>query len=213
MPRPAGSRSATFAHRRDEIARRAGLALLDPGGGPASFRALAAAAGASASVIQHYFGGLDGLVVAALAAVGAEGAPYLRVVADPGPLDLPSSLRRCLGFLREGWLAGVGRLHAAGLVRGLGHASFGPAYVQHMLEPTLAAYEARLGVHQARGELRPDADLRLAALGLLSPALLALLHQEELSGRACRPLDVEAFLDGHVEAFVRAWGPDQARFR
>ena len=61
-------------------------------------------------------------------------------------------------------------------------------------------------MHRDRGELRAGADLRYAALAFVAPLLLALLHQVELSGRTCRPLDLEGFLDAHVEGFVAGWG-------
>ena len=81
----------------------------------------------------------------------------------------------------------------------------GPSYVDHLLEPLLQAVEARLEQHQQWGELG-DHDLRFAALSLVSPVVLALLHQDGLGGQGCRPLDVEAFVVAQVNGFVRAYG-------
>jgi hypothetical protein len=79
-----------------------------------------------------------------------------------------------------------------------------------VLEPSLVTLEARLQRHAARGELRHE-NARLAALQLLSPVLLAVLHQRELGGAQCRPLDLSTFIEPHVDAFVRAWSPDAPR--
>ena len=46
-----------------------------------------------------------------------------------------------------------------------------------------------------------------AALTLLSPVLLALLHQDALHGRRCRPLDVEAFVHTHVRSWLSGHAP------
>ena len=78
-----------------------------------------------------------------------------------------------------------------------------------MLEPTLRALEARLARHVAAGQL-PQCDLRHAALSVASPVLFALLHQDALSGRALRPLDVDGFVAEHVARFLRAWGASAA---
>ena len=83
-------------------------------------------------------------------------------------------------------------------------ATLGPAYINEILEPTLKAVEARLARHRAEGELR-SCDLRHAALALIAPPLLALLHQGELFGSLCRPLDINAFLKDHLDGFLRAY--------
>jgi len=38
------------------------------------------------------------------------------------------------------------------------------------------------------------------------PLFVALLHQDALGGAMCRELDVDAFVDNHVDMFVRAYG-------
>lgn len=206
VARTPGSRNTNFEARKRDLALAAADALIGPEGGPASFRSLVAATGASASVLQHYFGAHEGLVRAAFQAVHDEGAPYNRAMADPGDRPLAASLTDAAAFLRRGWAYGVGTLQAAGLVHGLKSPTLGPAYVEMLLEPTIQSVEARLGVHRARGELRAEADLRFAALAFVSPLFLALLHQGELTGVACRPLDVDAFVAAHVEGFVAGWG-------
>ena len=206
MSRPLGTRNPAFEERRRQLAEAAAGALLGPDGGAASFHSLVAATGASASVLQHYFGDYEGLIVAAFTAAHEQGAPYLQVMADPGDLPFTESMTIAAAFLAQGWSMGVGTLQAAGLVHGLGHPKLGPAYVDQLLEPTVQAVEARLGVHRDRGELPAEVDLRFAALSFVSPLFLALMHQGALSGRSCRPLDLEAFAAAQVRAFVQGWG-------
>ena len=86
--------------------------------------------------------------------------------------------------------------------------ALGPAYIDHILEPTLAVVEQMLEIWRERGEVDVP-DLRTAALGLLAPVVLAMLHQRGLGGVNCRPLDVDAFLDAHVDGFLRGYARTQ----
>ena len=78
--------------------------------------------------------------------------------------------------------------------------------VNHLLEPTLQSLEELLGNLVGR-KMLPEQDLRAAALSLLSPVLLALIHQDALYGHRCRPLDVEAFVRRHVRSWLSGHGP------
>ena len=172
----------------------------------ASFRDLAAACDVSPSTLRHYFTDKDALVDAVFAWLARQGEPYLVNAVVDVPADLETSLRGFVGELLLGWRAGVGRIHAFALKAGLSNARFGPAYVERLLEPTLQVVEARLACHVANGTL-PACDLRAAALSFVSPVFLALLHQDDLLGVRCRPLDVNVFVDEHLRRFLRAWGP------
>lgn len=60
-----------------------------------------------------------------------------------------------------------------------------------------------------RGDL-PRADVRIGALDLLAPVLVALVlvalpHQEQLDGARCRPLDMDAFCSEHLRRWLLAW--------
>jgi len=213
MGRPRGSKNADFDAAREALLRAARARLIEPGGAGASFRDLAAAAGVSVATLRHYFGSREGLIEAVFAFDHLRGTPYLLEVAT-GPLaPLRSSLAWLLARIAEGFRFGkLGEVHALGLAAGLSDRALGPAYVNEILEPTLKAVEARLARHLANGELR-SCDLRHAALALIAPALLALLHQGELGGSTCRPLAIDAFLKDHLDGFLRAYGAegDQGR--
>jgi len=208
VPRLPGSKNADYDQQRDELLARLRPRLLAPAGVSASFRELAAAADVSPATLRHYFGDRAGVLRAMLAALGKDGLPYLAevAIAPPGPVD--KTLRALLSRVLVGWRFGVGAIHALGLTAGLGDGVVGPAYVQEILEPTLQATEARLARHAADGAL-VIRDVRVAALELLSPVLLALLHQDGLGGARCRPLDMDAFLDEHLRTFLRAHAPEE----
>jgi AcrR family transcriptional regulator len=204
LGRPVGTRNPGFDARRDALAT-ALIARVVASPAP-SFRELAEAAGVSVPTLRHYFDDRDGAVAACLAAMHRLGAaPMARGATDEiGPLE--PSLAWFLGQFRLAWERfGVGPMIAAGLAEGLASKPVGPAFVNELLEPTLQSAEARLAAHLARGDLGP-CDLRHAGLALVSPVLLALLHQESLGGAGCRPLDVDTFVADHVRRFVRAFG-------
>lgn len=207
MARPSGTRNPGYDDKRRALARAAMSPVLDLGGLPLSLRQTARAAGVSVPTMRHYFGDLDGVVSAVFELIEEDGEPYTDLASgrlgDIAPLE--RSVRWLLDYLRKGWDAGLADLHAAGLARGLESTDRGMAYVDGLLEPMLQAAEARLRVHAERGELI-ECDVRQAALSLLGPALWALLHQGLLGGAMCRPMDVDAFFDGHLDGFLRGYG-------
>lgn len=204
MARPAGTRNQGFDEKRDALAFALVPRVMTPP--TPSFRELADAAGVSVPTLHHYFGDRDGAVRAALEAMHALGARGIERSATQAIGPLAESLRWFVDGFRDAWdNCGTGRMVAAGLSEGLGSEAVGPSFVATMLEPSLQAAERRLAVHRERGEL-VDGDLRHAALALLSPVLLAMLHQGPLGGARCRPLDLDAFLDDHLARFVDAWG-------
>lgn len=169
-----------------------------------SLRELAAAAAVTVPTLRHYFGDREGVVAAVLADAYARGAPFLALAARPdGPL--PQSLRSGLLQIVQGHLFALGGFHAIGLTEGLLHRTLGPHYLQTILEPALQAFELRLQAHIDAGELRP-LDVRHAALGLVAPVVLFMLHQSELGGKRVRPGAPEDLVDHLVDGFVAAFG-------
>ena len=66
------------------------------------------------------------------------------------------------------------------------------------------------------GEMRADVDPRMAALQLVSPLLLACLHQDQLEGAHLRAMNLEKLIASTCGAFLRAfatappvWGTDE----
>lgn len=209
--RPRGALDPGHAARRGELARAALAAVVD-GGARTSLHDLARAAAVSIPTLRHYFGDRSGVIAAALEGARSRAAVHLQRLADPGALGLQASLQAVADDLTGAWVRhGVGRIFSSGLCAGIFDAKAGPGYLGGVLEPTLQAFEARLQVHAGRGELDLDPGdgdgLRAAGLAFLSPLILALLHQEGLGGRSCRPLDLDRFAAGHVERFLRAHGP------
>ena len=211
MARTRGSRNADYETRRAELTRKVTLALQQDGGVNASLRELAAFAGTSQTTLRHYFTDRDGLLRAVMEGLRADSAPYLAMAAQPVDGDVRASLLRFLGSVRTAWFKyGVGKMYASTLAVGLGNPRVAPSFVDHVLEPLLQTGEALLRRHVERGELA-IADVRHGALALLSPVVLALLHQDSLRGAQCRPLDVPAMLETHVDAFLRAFAPLRPR--
>lgn len=205
MARPRGTRSPDFDARREELIARLADRLAAPDGHLAGIRTLAEAIGVTYPTLRHYFGSRDGILAALFEKRAAEGQVYLEMMART---DLPfaASVAEATRFLvgaaaQPQFMA----LHEIGLREGIKATGIGTHYLGKIFEPTLDAIERRLRHHVEAGEMRP-ADLRTAALALLSPVLLGALHQHSLEGAALRPLTMSAFGDEVAAMFVRAYG-------
>ncbi len=208
MGRRAGSKNLDYERTRAELVERLSIRILSSIGTNLSFRELAQAGGVSPSTLRHYFATREAVLAAVLERVHEMGLRYVAEGATAEHGAARESLRWFLGYLVEGWMMGVGRAHAVGLTEGIGDAAIGPAYLRTLLEPTLHSAEARIALHMARGELGP-CDVRLAALELVSPVIVVLLHQHALGGTEVRRLPLDPFLDEHVARFLRAFGPPE----
>ena len=196
------ARSADYDVKRRQLLGRIAIRFKQPD--RPSLRELAVAAEVSVPTLRHYFGDREGVVAAVLADAHARGAPFLALAARPdGPL--PHSLRTGLTQVVQGHLFAVGGFHAIGLTEGLLHRTMGPHYLQTILEPALQAFELRLQAHIDLGELK-QINVRHAALGLVAPVVLFMLHQGELGGHRVRPGGPGELVDYLVEAFVAAFG-------
>jgi AcrR family transcriptional regulator len=204
MARPLGAHNQDYEQKRQELLGRLGPRLVAGGVERASFREMAAVAKVSVPTLRHYFANRTGVIVAYLEWRGAQGAPHLALVATTDE-PFATSIRSLLAYTAAGLdRARVIELHVVGLTEGLTNPELGPVYLQSILEPSLVAAEARLRLHIERGEMR-DTDVRGAALMLLSPVILAMLHQRDLGGEKVRCLDVDAFVGTHADAFIRAY--------
>ncbi len=207
MPRPAGARNLRYADRRKDLIRKAQARLSARDAQAPSLRELAAAAGVSVTTFRHYFGNRDAVVSAVFEAARPAAAMHLERGRTPSSVNLAESLRAFLVGVARGWTEGsVGALHRIGLAEGLRDPRAGLTYLNEVLEPTLQALEQRLAAHVTAGTMI-DADTRHAALLLLSPVVLGLLHQQDLGGTRCRPLDLDALISAQVATFVRAYAP------
>lgn len=205
MVRTVGAKNADHQARRaamlDKIARRLGQF----GATHASWRELAVAADVSLATLSHYFGKRDDVIQAVLAHNLAKGEKELLTLATPKG-SFPESVHAALHHAAAGLRYGVGEMLAVGLIEGLRHPTLGLAFVNTSLEPMIQALRDRLMAHQKAGDMRREADPRLAALQLLSPLVLAHLHQAQLGGAAEHPLDMTALIDHLADGAVRSLG-------
>ena len=208
MSRAPGRRNADFETSRTDILDRVVHAVAhDPA--RSSFAELAEVSGVSRTTLRHYFPSRDDLLRAML--------EHMRVLSDRAgaaypvspALPLEDALRLALRQLVFGWRVGVGALFAAGLLWGIEDDALGPVYVTNLLEPMLGRFEGHIA-----SRLRDDglgaSDARHAALALVSPVLVALLHQDVLHGATCRPLDMDVFVEAHLQGFLAGWRRDRS---
>jgi AcrR family transcriptional regulator len=203
MAKTKGAKSSDYAEKRSALLRAFRERLIARNLPPPSLRELVAAAGVSMPTVRHYFGRRDELIVALLEDFGRQGAIYIeraRTTDQP----FAASIATLVQSISVALSVGLSEIHALGLREGLRNDATGTSYLTHILEPTVLAVEDRLSLHQLRGEMR-HADTRVAALGLLSPLVIAHLHQRELGGLGTRSLDFEHLAREHIEAFVRAY--------
>lgn len=207
MARTLGARNSGFTDQRNALIAKLRDRLAQKDGPNASLRELALAAGVSVATLRHYFKDRKGVVSGVLERGRQVGEVHLMRTREPLEADLESSMHDFLRDIVRGWSRGVGTLHAVGLAEGLKSDAAGLNYLMDILEPTQQALERRLQAHMERGEMK-EADARHAALWLLSPVLIALLHQNELGGRKCRPLDVDALIAEHARVFASVYATE-----
>jgi AcrR family transcriptional regulator len=200
--RKRGSRNVDFEVSKAAIVERvAEFVVQNPG--PHSYRSLAAATGLTTNAVRHYFGDVNSLVAEALRLLHSKAEPMLRRAATEVQGDLAGACNDfCLSIV-FGWRAGLGAIHRLGMTYGLTAEGFGPHYLDDVLEPTLLTAEARFARLVADGVM-PATDLRAAAISLVSPVLVALMHQDAFGGAKTRPLDVMAFARWHAALVARS---------
>jgi len=172
-----------------------------------SLRELASAAGVSVPTLRHYFGARTQVVDAIFEEclkLGREGLDAQRHSDKPFPESIHDYAHALVEALGAESSIHLGDLFAVGLGEGLLDVAVSRSTLRHILEPTIAILESRLDSHVARGEMI-DTDVKVAALMLISPLLVASLHQNQLQGDVERPMSLEATTDTVSAAFVRAY--------
>jgi AcrR family transcriptional regulator len=210
VTRTKGSRNKDFEQTRAALLRKVQDHLLDHPDPTLSFRALAEIVGVGVPTLSHYFGNREGLWKAVMAQFQQDGQAHIKRAFEFRPKELEASLKSFVTNLSFGWQMGLCAVHQFGLSSGLVDPELGQSYVNELLEPTVQALEKRFALHEAEGTF-PSGDHRHAALCFLSPLLIALLHQDALLGKRCRPLDLKAFADEHVARFIKAWAAPQSK--
>ena len=207
MPRPKGVKNEGHEDKRRELLLRMLPRFIRRDVERPSLRQLAAAAGVSVPTLRHYFGGRSDVVAALLTEYRSMGEARLRQAAEPAG-DLHASVRDFAHQFVRGMQAErqvrLGDMFAASLTEGLLDPAVSATVLQTILDPSIDALQARLGRHIEAGQMR-QADTRAAALMLLSPLLVAVLHQDQLCGRNTHPLDLPTLADELASSFVRAY--------
>ena len=213
MPRPKGSRDGDHEDKRRALLQQMSVRMMRREIARPSLRDLAAAAGVSVPTVRHYFGPRAKVVDAVLAECLRLGRAGLDAQADsdkPFAQSIEDYAQALVGALLAPRDVRLGDVFAVSLAEGLVDAQAGRSALDHIIDPTLAVLEARLARHIERGEMA-KADVRAAALMLLSPLLLACLHQVQLNGADKRPLAVRDLASTLSASFVRAYGVPGAR--
>ena len=212
MGRPKGARDADYEEKRAELLRRMTRRVMRRETVRPSFRQLADAAGVSVPTLRYYFGARPAVIAAILESYLREGLDRLERVSQPAG-DFPASMREYAFSLLAGMRAPrevrLGDVFAVAIAEGLLDPAIGPAALRFIIDPSVEVLQRRLSHHIARGEMM-EADTRSAALMLVSPALLAILHQDHMGGSQCSPVDLETALGEIAAAFVRAYRAEDA---
>lgn len=210
MGRAAGALNRDHAETRAELARRLAQHLLANGASLPSLRTLAEGAGVDPGTIRHYFGDRRGAVGAALETLIPYASEQRTHALALAHLPVEEALSTFLSRIAKAWPGLGGSMHATGLVEGLVDGTQGSNYLRCVLEPLLATAEELLTSFGTRNVIGVS-DVRLSALALVSPVLLACLHQVQLQGGSVRPLDLDGFIGSHVQLFLRSHGTPAAR--
>lgn len=203
MGRPPGQRNLKFEESRSAMLDQI-IKAVSAMPHRSSFAELADMAGVSRTTLRHYFGSREALLSALLEHMKVIGDQMRSRYPDPTHLGLEDALRASLSRLVLAWRVGVGALIVSGLVWGLEDEKLGTGFVQAMLEPLLTGFEQQISLRLSASGMSAQ-QARFAALALVSPLVLALLHQDALHGASCRPLPIEEFMEEHLQRFLKGW--------
>lgn len=207
MSRPRGARDADYEAKRVALLRRITGRVMRRETARPSFRQMAEAAEVSVPTLRHYFGDRPQLMAAILDNYLREGRRGLDAVAAPTG-DLETSIRDYCAALVAAMRAPrdvvLGDVFAVAIAEGLLDHEIGPSALKFIIDPSVEVLRQRLDTHVQRGEMIAT-DTRAAALFLISPLLLAILHQDHMGGRDTSPVDLNSAFDSICAAFLRAY--------
>lgn len=207
MPRPKGARDADYEEKRRLLLARMTARLMRREVARPSLRQLAEAAEVTVPTLKHYFGSRSEIVEAILAEYrrsGEERLARLRTTELPFQESVKEFAIGLVFGMRAKRDVRLADVFAVSLAEGFLDGDIGPAALQHIVDPSVDTLVERLRLHVSRGEMI-DTDLNAAALMLISPILIAVLHQDQLCGSAHRPVDVTSLAAEVSDAFVRAY--------
>jgi AcrR family transcriptional regulator len=189
MPETAAEPEAT--RRRDREATKQALlaagveVFAEHGYDAATTRAVAQAAGVNEQLIQRYFGGKAGLLLAIIERFG-EGER--RCCALPPPCaSLEDEIRGFLQFQLE-HIAAAGNVFKVALYRSLSDPEVACAIGRQFAETRVALLQRRLEALRARGLIDPGADLEAAAIALASLSFGLAFVEQLVFGADCARL-------------------------
>jgi AcrR family transcriptional regulator len=202
MSKTKGSRSKDYDSKRLELLRKIGGFLMENPTQKASMRQIATACDVSMPTLIHYFQNRESISHAWLEQCWKDARHHLQEGAQP-----KGTLAHCIKYKLQNiadafMLFGLDKLHIWGLTEGLGDTFLGPSYLQFFLEPTLQACEAWLSYYKNKGDIDSSVDIRFAAISLISPLIILLMHQHALSGSDVRPADIQTFINQHAKRFL-----------
>jgi len=206
MARPQGVKNPDYEQKRAKLLKDLTDHALSSDLTRASLRQFALAASVSEPTLRHYFSDRTGVVKAVMGEIARRAKPFIEIAAQPDAsyeATLDGYAQMALAGLRHG---GFARAHAFGLIEGLGDPEIGGAYLTELLEPSLRAIERRIAPFVDPHHEDPKR-LQMAALCLLSPMLIAAIHQRQLGGGDVRKIDMTALFESLPEILARGFPP------
>lgn len=207
MPRTKGVRNPDYESKRAELLDRMLPRFVRRDLERPSMRQLAAAANVTVPTLEHYFGRRIDVVTALLDEYRKRGEARLRMVASAEG-DFESSMQAFAHGLVFGMQAGgavrLGDVIAVSLAEGLADPRLGAPALNSIIDPAIDALRERLDHHVANGEMIAT-NTRAAALMMISPLLMAVLHQDQLGGCNTNPLPLQWLAKEVSASFVRSY--------
>lgn len=184
--------AAGVSDRKTELLELLSGTALQQASSPVSLRQFAIQAGVSEPTLRHHFHDRQGLVIAILRFVAQGASSFLARTASASD-NYADAVQGYVDLAMEGFESDFyARAHAFALVESIHDPVVGQAYLTLIIEPSLAAIEARLQPSLDPDNADPD-KVRTTAFFLYSPILMAILHQRLLRGDQVRPLDLPVF--------------------